>query len=190
MSASLALQPIAPPVFAAPDWMSKLRDSFIAQVRKGDSLTLAVTTYAIGALIMKYLIDWSTINVRVISKVNFFEIKDPVWKKRMAYWRGDNYGLETHDFSGRPIPKASQRRVPRGEKPYHVMTGWSCLHVLLYAVLGFAAPKHWPTFLLVSGLWELFEFHGSNDYHDLLDIGWNSAGMLLGMTLRKLVLKS
>jgi hypothetical protein len=160
----------------------------VEKVRKGNSIVLVIAIYAIGALIMKFFIDWSSINKDVISNVNFLEIKDKRWKKRMQYWRGDNYGLETHDFSGKPIPKHLQAKSDE-KKKYYLMTGWSCLHVLLYTILGFAAPQYWWLMLIVSGAWELYEFKAPNDYHDLLDIGWNSSGMLLGMALRRALLK-
>jgi len=158
------------------------------RVKKGNCLVLVIATYAVGALLLKYFIDWSDINTGIVKKINFFPIKDKKWRKRFEYWRGDNYALVTHDLNGNKIPK-SRAQTTTTQQPFYLMTGWACLHVLLYAVLGFIAPQYWWIMMMMTVVWELYEFAGDHDYHDLMDVGWNTTGLLFGIGLRKLILK-
>lgn len=176
------------------DLLKKAMHKIAAQIKEGKSLVLVIATYAIGALLLKYMCDWSSINKKYVKKVGFFEITNKKWKSRMQYVRGDNYGLDTHDMSGKVVvcdetEKSLDMSSDSKDNPYHVMTGWSCLHVVLYMFLGFLSPKYWWLMLIISVVWELFEFQQPQDCHDLLDLGWNSTGLLIGMGLRKVLLK-
>jgi hypothetical protein len=154
------------------------------RILSGNSWVLVIATYAVGALLLKYFIDWSNVNEHIIKHINILQIKHPAVKQFFQYWRGDNYGLDTRDLNGNKTSKSASTFDPK-KQPFYLLTGWGMLHILLYAVLGFLAPQLCWVGLIVSICWELFEFSGDHDYHDVMDIAWNSFGMLMGTQLRK-----
>lgn len=62
-------------------------------------------------------------------------------------------------------------------------TFWSCSHFVLYLFLGYMAPDYFWTTFFIGGLFEFYE-HKYYDCHDLLDIGFNTAGFVVGQFLR------
>jgi hypothetical protein len=71
-----------------------------------------------------------------------------------------------------------------GRKPQGcVMTGWSLAHVLLWYVAGVALPRLWWASWITGVAFEFFEY-AAYDCHDVLDILWNSAGLMLGLLTR------
>jgi len=67
-----------------------------------------------------------------------------------------------------------------------VVTLWGLAHFLLYMVIGWVAPDmFWPTF--AAGVaFESYEYF-KYSCEDPLDIIWNSAGFIVGATLKTLI---
>jgi hypothetical protein len=81
--------------------------------------------------------------------------------------RGDNYLIGIED----PVKNERMKNC--------LVTFWGVAHFALYFVLGVAAPDmFWETFAIGVGfeIYENYKF----DCHDVLDVGLNSAGFLLG----------
>ncbi len=118
---------------------------------------------------------WSCCLVSVDGKVN----DNPWWAIYLDSYRGKDYYVlkqrtDTDEKSAQ-LKDTAQRCV---------VTAWSMAHFLFYALLAFVAPKlFWPIFL-ISVVWELLEYLVS-DCHDVLDIFWNFAGLLVGVYLRQ-----
>jgi len=62
---------------------------------------------------------------------------------------------------------------------------WSVSHFVTYFIGALLIPDLWWAFFIVGVLWELYEV--TIDAHDMLDIVWNSLGILTGVLVRKYV---
>lgn len=89
----------------------------------------------------------------------------PTWLQKL---RGNNYWLST---GGTQQPR------------YCLITSWAISHVALYAIIGYMFPDLFWQSLLIGIMYELLEWC-TLDCHDVLDIGWNSLGFLIGATLK------
>lgn len=68
-------------------------------------------------------------------------------------------------------------------KKYCILTSWSLLHVVLYFLFGWFFPSMFWETLLMGIMFELVEWL-TYDCHDLLDIGWNTLGFVMGSSLK------
>lgn len=86
--------------------------------------------------------------------------------------RGGNYWISVTD----------DQKIKRNSR-YCLVTTWALTHVILYAIIGFLFPNmFWLTFM-IGLLYEVMEWV-LLDCHDVLDLGWNSIGFLIGASLR------
>lgn len=62
---------------------------------------------------------------------------------------------------------------------------WAATHLLLFAVLGFVAPRLFFPVFIIGAIWEVAEsFLG---WHCVLDLLWNLVGFAVGASLRQLL---
>lgn len=89
------------------------------------------------------------------------------WWTSLTQYRGKNYYIG--------LDKTPNR--------FCFATFWSMSHFILYAFLGYMAPDYFWTTFLIGAAFEWYE-HEYYDCHDLLDIGFNTAGFLVGRLWR------
>ena len=81
--------------------------------------------------------------------------------------RGENYYIDIMD----PEKKNQIKSC--------AVTFWSFSHIVLYMLLGMFSPDLFTETLLVGILFELYELV-EYDCHDILDVGFNTAGFYIG----------
>lgn len=168
--------------------MPGLVDFFKKQFDQKNSILFATIIYGIGGLLVKVFCEYTKVHEKYLSKVQLIELK----KHNKCYeffefCRGNNYNLQHSDMNGNV--KETETNTDSSSSPssssYHLITGWNASHVLLYGILGFVAPDLWWLYFVVSIYWELFEV--KSECHDMMDLIWNSLGLLSGMTLRNML---
>ena len=66
-----------------------------------------------------------------------------------------------------------------------LLPGWAVLHIILYSIISFFIPQLWYLSFIVGIIWELFEYYYNAEFW--LDIFWNSVGIIIGSSLRRLI---
>lgn len=89
------------------------------------------------------------------------------WWTSLTQYRGKNYYIG----------------IDKTVNPSCFATFWSSSHFVLYFFLGYTAPDYFWTTFMIGALFECYEYQ-YYDCHDLLDIGFNTTGFLLGKLLR------
>lgn len=66
-----------------------------------------------------------------------------------------------------------------------LLTEWGLSHFLSCMVIGFLVPRQWLLLFLATVFWEIGEYYIA-DCHDILDLVWNSLGIVTGVGIRYL----
>src|SRR5579872_5615405 len=144
----------------------------------GRSIILAIIIYVIAVVIMNIL-NYKKIKLETC----FCQVENSMWSHYVNMFRGRNYYLMAFD----PECRENDRKRLTKIADSCVVTIWAFLHMGLYAILGFISPRlFWPLFM-VGIVYELFEYL-HEDYHCVMDLGWNLAGLTIGYYLRKALL--
>ena len=64
-----------------------------------------------------------------------------------------------------------------------ILSSWALTHFFMYLILGFICPQFFSVFIASSVLFEIYE-HYKWDCHDVLDVVWNTLGLIIGVKLR------
>jgi len=153
----------------------------------GNSQVLLIILYLIGmagvSILCKVKILGSpeTIHDSVLTKIKFWFTKNRAIKSFLEPLRGDNYMLDRGNHATeKSMDNARQKK--RMNKSFEIMSIWSFFHMMFYMILGFVSPKNWWLMVLVGIGWEMFEI--KDDCFDIMDVVWNSIGMVIGIALR------
>jgi hypothetical protein len=161
-------------MLTSPTWRSWLACEFAA----GRSWWL-LAAFLIAALFLCALITAADGNARV-ARACVLRAPPPL-QSAIQRTRGTNYMLMDQS------PGALRDQIAQ-QHTACAATGWSALHFLAYAGAGFLAPALWPVSLGIGILWEVAETTVA--CHDWLDILYNTAGLLSGILLRRLLFGS
>lgn len=132
------------------------------ELESGDSIALIVIIYIIAAII-------SFLIARTAWCGNSCILRSPggaEWDYYVQEWRGCSF------------------RKCSDNAQTCLMSFWALSHIILYAALGFVAPKRFFLIYGIGALWEVTEsFMGM---HCLLDLIWNLIGFTIGVAVRQL----
>lgn len=150
------------------------------QFRSGCSVLIIIIVLAISIGVITIIYQYQVENPGGLC---LFEFKGKLshahpWKIFSETFRGDNY--YALDPATVPADKVS---AATDVAKQCMVTEWGFAHFLMYAILGFAAPRlFWPLFV-IGIMWELFEtFAGC---HCMLDLVWNFLGLCVGVVIRQ-----
>lgn len=95
-------------------------------------------------------------------------------------WRGKDYfALDLRDGDS-----SEDQEEFRCTAQKCIVTLWNLMHMIMWVIIGFVAPKLIGPFILLGIVWELFEYI-SMDCHCVMDVGWNIVGLAIGVGLRQ-----
>jgi hypothetical protein len=143
--------------------------------RKGNSLICVtlVLLISFGILIAVYFCSPTNGCSCVVSVPKYF--KKDVVMKWLKKWRGYNYFYM--DLNHPNYKEISDL------KDVCPVTIWSICHIVMYAIIGFIAPKlFWPMWIF-GVIFEMIEYLAGPSQCPL-DLGWNFLGLLIGISIR------
>lgn len=142
-------------------------------------LVLLVSLCSVLLIVLVYAIVYAlNIKKNPMHTALYMTNNTKEWRRYCNLFRGSDYYVISAN-------RASEKELIKKDAPQAAITCWSISHIILYAILGFIAPKCIAEIFVLGVLFEAFE--STIKCHCMLDLCWNGLGLVFGCMLRSII---